>query len=176
VVLGLTLAQYAYFCTHLGWYERAKAALQHSLALLHRTTDPVALADMLTFLCYLQFRQGEYQLAIRSARESLDLNRRLDNPAGLVLCLIILSCIHLAQGDFEQVITISGESLSISRSLGDPHGIADSLITLSTAARQVGKHAQARLWSADARLAGQTIPSDRRVDSLAARFNPLRTR
>jgi predicted ATPase/transcriptional regulator with XRE-family HTH domain len=148
VVLGILLAQYAYFNTMLGRYEKASAVMQSSLDLLRSTTDTTALSDALTLLAYLQYRQGELQLASQSALESLDLSRALDNSFGIAYGLIILSYIRLEQGEYEQAYTLSNESLAICRDLlGDLHGTADSLITLSRAAKQMGQYREAERWA-----------------------------
>ncbi|MGQ0602887.1 MAG: ATP-binding protein, partial [Anaerolineales bacterium] len=146
LLLGAVLARQGGMAELLGQFERAKALLQKSLALLRQ--NPQAARPEIAFavneLGIIAHRQGNYAEARLYLLESLTLYRTLEDPYGLSNVLNVLGNVtsDLA-GQYQDARQFYEESLALRREIGDQRGVAASLNNLGALANTLGELVEA---------------------------------
>jgi predicted ATPase/DNA-binding CsgD family transcriptional regulator/transcriptional regulator with XRE-family HTH domain len=105
--------------TYQGAFDRARAALDESLALARRWQHPTEIAQAYSYLGLCAVYAGEASASIPMLREALGRGKDLGDPHPVGMTLMFLGAALFAQGADEQAISIYLESLAQFEAAGD---------------------------------------------------------
>jgi predicted ATPase/DNA-binding CsgD family transcriptional regulator len=145
-MLGLALAQQAWFLPQLLRFDEAWQLAQESLALLLSLEIGRELAYTYWVLSDLAINNRDYAVARQFAQESLNCARAMEYHAGIGDGLLKLSVIALELGDFEESLRLVQESLTFYRKRNDQHSEVWALHHVSLLALAQNNYSEAQHW------------------------------
>ncbi|HLF29279.1 MAG TPA: BTAD domain-containing putative transcriptional regulator [Anaerolineae bacterium] len=167
VLRSKLLARLGVLYTGLGLYEKARAALQPSIALLREAGQQVELASALLHSGMLELQAGEYMLVKQLLEESLSIYRSLDDPSGAAQALNILGYLAGEMGNYAEAEHRLEESLWLSRSVHKPWQVANTLNSLGYVIHRLGDQARAQQTLEESLALSQALNHPLRTATLA---------
>lgn len=143
LVLGLVLAQQAWFCQNMARFEEARQLLEQSLALFRRSGAPEQIAQPLNSLAVIAGKSGRYAEAQRLLRESLAIYRQTENSRGIMVCLSNLGTAAWKKGDPAEAERYFSEALALAQETGSLWDAAAGYNGLGLVAEIRGNYAEA---------------------------------
>ena len=125
-------------------HERARSALQESLALYRKIGDNHGVAEALDMLGLLAREKGDVAQSIRLHEESLPLRQKVGDTRGIAYTLSQLGKAALYDGEYQQGAQYLADGLALRRQIGNINGIAASLNMLGWAMVHQADYARAR--------------------------------
>jgi predicted ATPase/DNA-binding SARP family transcriptional activator len=143
-LLGKLLARQGALHNHLGLYQQAAAALEHSLEIVERLKIPTEQIFCLVNLANTIRHQGQNDEAEHLAQKSLVLSRQIGDHRGAAQSLQILGMLCHRTGDMDRAEALLEESLTLSRGLGDQRLIMPKLNALGDIVCHRGEYIKAQ--------------------------------
>jgi predicted ATPase/class 3 adenylate cyclase len=124
-----------------GEYAEALDCLERGLAALSDGEDhPEERATLLSFVGWVQMRQGHYQDAIASCQHAMELAEDAQRRDILASAYSFLGMIGYYQGNYNQAIDYHSHSLALKESMGDKAGIAKTCNDLGIILYEQGEY------------------------------------
>ncbi|HSB86651.1 MAG TPA: tetratricopeptide repeat protein, partial [Ilumatobacteraceae bacterium] len=136
-----------------GAFEQARSVLDQTLRAARDSRSPAGIAESMTALGWVAWREGNGSEAERLATEALESARAAETPEQVAHCHLILGLAAMQRGDTARAGTQFRQTLEMGRRTGEPRQLALALEGLAAVA--ITEHdglAAARLTGAAAAL------------------------